>query len=231
MKQGIPCNDRNFTAPAAQDRITWTFASDDGETPHGCCIRAGDPDPLSGEAVSEAWIKTYHRIRNREVYRNLKAERIPWTGREKALRLSERAAIAREFTLEYGYEPDSETVGYLLEERWGNRYHFHADLFSGTDGPRSLLTLADEQAQQAFPGNLPNDVCILCEFASALTGRLRDVYRLMLEKASGGAGAVLGKEIAEKWHVSPAMISKDQVRLRKMIRKCFEEAKADGQAE
>ena len=224
--KGIPCNDRNFIGLAAQDRIVWTFATEDSNTPCRCCLRAGDPDPLSGEPVTEDWIKTYHCLRNREVYRNLKADRIPCTKREKALRLEEREVLVRQFTLEYGYEPDRGTVGYLLEERRGSRYTLHLDLADCLDDPCCPLPWTDEKALQAFPDSLPDEVETLREFAAGLTGRLRDVYRLMLEKASGGAGAVMRKDIAEKWHVSPRMIAKDQERLRKMIRKYFESENA-----
>jgi len=228
MKKGCPCNDRNFIGLAGQDRITYTFLTDDDTTPCGCCIRTGDLDPVSGEPVSEVWIKTYHQIRTQEVYRNLKAERAPYTQWEKALRLEERRKIAKEFRMDYGYEPNEETVGYLLEEHWGNRYNLHMDLYDDLDDPYCFIPMADKKAQQAFPGNLPEEVEILREFAATLTGRLSDVYCLMLEKYSGGADPTMGKEIAEKWNVSPVMITKDQDRLKKMIRKYFAEKRKNG---
>ena len=91
-----------------------------------------------------------------------------------------------------------------------------------------VLPLSDPAAEAAFPGNGNEAAALLREFAETLTDRMLDVYNMMLEKYSGGAGATQGKELAEKWHVCPATIVKDQRRLEKMIRHFFAERTAGG---
>ena len=74
-----------------------------------------------------------------------------------------------------------------------------------------------------LPGHKKSDVEILREFAATLTGRMRAVYEMMLEKHSGGAGAKLSKDLAAEWGVSQATIVKDQKRIEKMIVAWFAE--------
>ena len=58
----------------------------------------------------------------------------------------------------------------------------------------------------------------LREFAQCLSGRLLDVYRMMLERVDAGSEQPLLVSLAAKWNISPAQITRDQEKIRNMIR-------------
>ena len=221
MTASYPCNERNYIGRAGQDRITYAFVTSDGVTPSACVIRMGDTDPLTGETLPEELFREYHQIRNQEVYRSNKADRVPWSKEEKEERKKERGGIARAFQEEYGYAPEEETIDYLLDDRWGCRYNIHLDACvneCGECAAERCLHLQDPYAENEFIGNEADEITMLHEFAATLSDRLLDVYQLMLEKYAGGAGARMGKDVARKWGVSPAMIVKDEKKLVRMLK-------------
>ena len=229
MNNSCICNETAYIGRRGQNRIAYTFATEDGITSSGCMIRSGDTDPLTGMPVPEEIFRMYHRIRNRQIYHDYKAERQPYSRMEKEAREKERAEIAEAFEKAYGYSLTREAVECRLEDRWGGRYPIRLE--ACTDPWWKVRTgrfpePADPTAEAAFPGNGDDDTERLREFAATLSGRLLDVYLLMLEKASGGAGARRGKDVAAKWHVSPAVITRDREKITRMIRAWFAPAPA-----
>ena len=228
MKSSPICNERIFIGLKGQDRITYTFVTDNEITPSSVTIRCGDRDPMTGRDIPEICFREYHRIRNREIYHNSKAERSPFTAKEKEERNRERRHIAETFRKEHGYMPGEDTVEYLLEKKWGCRYNIHLEAVRdeyGDSMAECCLPMEDPAAQEEFIGNETDEILMLREFASSLRGRLLDVYRMMLEKAAGGAGGRLGKDLAKKWGISPSMIVKDErkiIRMLKAFRECWD---------
>ena len=129
MKKSIVCNETWYVEKASQDRIVYTFVTNDGNTPSRVTIRANDTDIFTGDRITEQDCYDYHSIRQREVYLNLKTERPAYTTAERLARRAERERIRHEMKERYGYVPCDETVEYLLEERWGSRYVIHYDAF------------------------------------------------------------------------------------------------------
>ena len=62
------------------------------------------------------------------------------------------------------------------------------------------------------------DTEALREFARSLSGRLADVYQMLLIKTDAGADQPCWYELADKWGVSAAQITKDQKKIIRMIR-------------
>ena len=218
------CNERTMIGKAAQNQIVFTFVT--GETVK---IQAGDIDPLTGEKIPDEIFAEYHKLRTSEVHRTLKTERVPFTEKELDVRRKEREEIAKEFEETYGYRPTKDNIRFIQQERCGsrgNRYNLHTDALVETDGESDADQVYGSVAAvdgDDLPGHKKSDVEILREFAATLTGRMRAVYEMMLEKHSGGAGAKLSKDLAAEWGVSQATIVKDQKRIEKMIVAWFAE--------
>ena len=218
------CNERTMIGKAGQNQIVFTFVT--GETVK---IQAGDIDPLTGEKIPDEIFAEYHKLRTSEVHRTLKTERVPFTEKELDVRRKEREEIAKEFEETYGYRPTKDNIRFIQQERCGsrgNRYNLHTDALVETDGESDADQVYGSVAAvdgDDLPGHKKSDVDILREFAATLTGRMRAVYEMMLEKHSGGAGAKLSKDLAVEWGVSQATIVKDQKRIEKMIVAWFAE--------
>ena len=73
-------------------------------------------------------------------------------------------------------------------------------------------------AAEAFPGEESDDTEALREFAKSLSGRLLDVYKMMLAKVDAGAGQPEWMDLVRKWGVCPGQITKDQKKIVEMIR-------------
>ena len=221
MNRKTYCNERTMIGKTGQNRISFDFVT--GETVK---IQAGDIDPLTGEKIPEEIFAEYHKVRTAEVHRTLKTERVPYTDEELEARRKEREEIAKEFEEAYGYRPTEDNVHWIQEARWDNRYNQHTDALVDEDGEsyaERVLGPAATVGADDLPGHKKSDVEILREFAATLTGRMEDVYNLMLEKHSDSAGARRSKDVAAKWGVSPATIVKDENRIVKMIVAWFAE--------
>ena len=217
MNRKTYCNERIMIPKDRQDRIAFEFVTGETRT-----LRIGDIDPVSGERITEQIVREYHRVRTAEIHRTLRAERVPFTEEELAARRKEREEIAAEFEEAHGRKPSKDDVRYIQDERWGNRYNLHMDALYDDNGEFRDDRLINFHIYKN-DGDEDSDTAALRAFAETLSGRMRDVYELMLEKCSGGAGARTGKEVAERWGVCPATIVKDEARIRKMIAALFAE--------
>ena len=113
--------------------------------------------------------------------------------------------------------PSAETVEYLLSERFGSRCHVS---MSDQD---YIADIADPGAEAAFMRcENEHEPDLLHDFVSSLTGRLRDVYEMMILEVAGVADRDRGAEIGERWGVRRAAISKDRKKLMRMIREYIE---------
>ncbi len=229
MKKGIPCNEYTEYGPKHQNSITFTFVTDDGLTPSFFRISLGDPDPLTGEPISDRTIfREYHCQRNREIYYNKLAAAVPFTQREQEERRHLRDQIAADFERDYGYPLTSEAVDILLNERHPKKYRVELDSLVTKEGNPcldALMALADPTAERAFLDAESDGERVekLRAFAAKLTGRLRDVYDLMLQEAAGFSTHGQALDIAKKWGVTKSCISKDKLRLIRDIRRWMEE--------
>ena len=81
---GIPCNNYLHTPRARQNRIVYRFVSDGTNTPSSCTVRLRDTDPLTGEKITDIGFFTeYYRLREHQVYENMKAVKADMTAEEK----------------------------------------------------------------------------------------------------------------------------------------------------
>lgn len=221
MKTGIPCNELELHNINTTRSISYHFVTDDGNTPSACTVRLGDTDPFTGKEITDIdFFREYYREANKEAYQSMKGIRPAMSGTEKEELRQERKKIAEDFRYRHGYEPNTDTVRYLQEERRGSRYHISIEAFADEEEcfAGSVSALADTAAEKALAGNESDEIAALREVASSLTGRLKDVYEMMLVRYAGGKVRITGKELAQKWHVSDMQISRDQKKIMEMIR-------------
>ena len=200
--------------------IGYRYVTDDGNTPSSCMVRLHDTDPLTGEMLTEVDFRNYYREANKEAYQSLKAIRPPLTAKEKEERRRIREDIIREFTEAHGYAPNKGTLQYLMEERLGNRNNVSIEAFTGEDGEcfaGKMAAFIDRDAETALPGCDDSPTGVLRELEKSLTGRLYDVYQMMIVKAQKGGVRITAHEIALKWKVSDTQIGRDQKKLVEMI--------------
>ena len=219
------CNDFRIYAAKQQTSITWDFVTDDGNTPCGCCVRVGDVDPLTGEIITKEIIEEYYRLCNLEAAHNLANERVGYTADEKAQRRDECRQIADGLEAKYGSRPSAGTVRYIQDQRWGSRWTEHLEALQetlGCDCLDFLSALADPDAEAMFAGNEDDLTERMTAFYETLSKRQQDVFMMMLEKYAGGERELKCGSLARKWNVSAAMITKDQIRIRKWMRAYFE---------
>lgn len=62
-----------------------------------------------------------------------------------------------------------------------------------------------------------DDTALLRDFAATLSGRLLDVYQLILDRADKRRGRQTAQDVADKWNVSRVVINEDQKQLKAMI--------------
>lgn len=229
VKKGILCNEIKYYGPEKHNTIRYEFVSGDPEIPSNVTISLGDMDPMTGEAITDVEVfREYNLQRNREVYDNLKTMRPEYTKEEKERRRLERLRIAEEFRAEYGYEPNPDTVRYLQEQRWKNRYVLHLDAIANDDDEDldqdRISEMADPAAEKAFRElEDREEYARVLAFAGTLEGRLKDVFMLMILEALGENGEMNGITLGRKWNASKHAISRDRQKLKEMLRRWMKE--------
>ena len=229
MKKGIRCNETRNDSREGRDRIRYQFLSDDGTTPSSCTIRLGDVDTVTGEAVTDVTVfREYYRLKDRQVRKNLKAERPEYTAEETARRRKAQKAFAEEFRSRWGYAPSRDDILYLMGEP--ERWNLSLSVLVNEEGKdhtfqhRELSVPAEEEEETV-------EMQALREVAASLTGRRAEVYRAMILRAAGGQKRVRFSEIARKWGVSPKQITKDQEKIMEMVRRRAEEIRKEDELE
>ena len=226
MNNRICCNEYEKYGKAKQNSIEYCFVSTDGNTASHIHIGLGDIDPFTGNPLNDPELfREYHAIRNRQVYCNGKQLRIPYTKKEKADRCRLCDRIAKDFEDEFGYAPNSPSLDWLLEEKWPIRHVFSLD--SMMDEDETMFSLVDTYADSLLEEDSPEeseDTEALREFARSLSGRLADVYQMLLIKTDAGADQPCWYELADKWGVTSGQISRDKKKIIRMIRKYSEQA-------
>jgi len=219
MRNCIRCNDLRKTCIADQNTIVYNFVNADSNTPVHVRVSLGDMDPVTGKPIEDIrFFRDYHTYSNRQAAHNDKNIRVELTRKEKEERKELKKRIAEEFEEAYGYAPSKETLKYLLEEKWPLPYVMHIVDEKEDDFSDSDLDFSDRMADAEFPGNESDDTLALREFAQCLSGRLLDVYRMMLERVDAGSEQPLLVSLAAKWNTSPVQITRDQEKIRNMIR-------------
>lgn len=152
-------------------------------------LRIGDVDPLSGKEITKEDVIAYCRIHNQQAERNKKNARREYTAAEKRARERDKEEIIADFCQKYGYNPCKETVRYLLEERWPDKYNVsissYADDEENEEFGDRYLPLCSKSIEDELFDNIPDSVLTLREFAATLTGAHAEVYRLLLDQAGG----------------------------------------------
>ncbi len=229
---GIPCNDYLYTPQTLRNRITFRFVTDDTNTPSSCTIRLGDTDPLTGETITDIGFFTeYHQLANQQVYKNLKAVKTDMSPKEKKQYQAEKAALAKSFEEEYGYQPNRADIREALADHWPKKYHLSIQEMVDDEGNTKADRRTDLSvpAPDPFDENTPDYIARLRELAATFTGRLADVYEALLVQYAGGKEKITLTSIAKKWHVSVTQISLDRDKIIRMIRNTFENASKESE--
>lgn len=215
----IRCNELRKVSITNQNTIVYNFVNEDNNTPTHVRISLGDIDPITGNPIEDIqFFREYRTCNNRQAARNNKHIRMELSQKEKEERNKLKQRIAEEFEEAYGYAPTKDTLQYLLEEKWPLPYVMPITIEEEDDFSDSDLDYSDRMAEAEFPGNESDDTAAMQEFAKTLSGRLLDVYRVMLERIDAGSERPLLISLAAKWNISPAQINKDQEKIRNMIR-------------
>lgn len=215
----IRCNELRKVSITNQNTIVYNFVNDDYNTPARVRVSLGDIDPITGKPIEDVrFFREYRTCNNRQAARNNKYIRIELTQKEKEERNKLKQRIAEEFEKAYGYAPPKDTLQYLLEEKWPLPYVMPITIEEEDDFSDSDLDYSDRMAEAEFPGNESEDTAALRDFAKTLSGRLLDVYHVMLERIDAGSERPLLISLAAKWNISPSQINKDQEKIRNMIR-------------
>lgn len=221
MKNGIPCNETQYTPGNKRNKITYRFVTGDRDIPARCTIQMGDTDPSTGKQVTEvSFFREYYRLVDHEVYQNLKAKRPQYTQDEKDWRETEAKAFCASFKAMYGYAPSRDDVHYHLEQLEKCRYCLSIDEMTNEDDElitdyRPDFGYTDENP---FGTDLSDDIYMLREIAATFSSRRRAVYEAMLDNLAGGARKTSNVELARLWGVSEGQIRKDQKMITKIIR-------------
>lgn len=202
--------------------IQFDFVSDDGLTPSSVTIRAGDVDPLTGEVVDLILLRKYHGYVNREVRTNLGQIRLEKTRKELQKTRELKAALADQFEKDHGYRPNRDNLQLELEKVEGSPYFaVPYDALRNEDGESGIESWAPFSCDfdDPFEDDLPVEMRALREVGLSLTGRLRDVFDVLLGKTDDNGNKVKLKDLADKWSVSSAMITKDKALIFDLVRK------------
>lgn len=226
VNKGIPCFEYNEIGPKGQMKIDFRFVSGDGETASSCTVALGDPDPMTGERITDVtFFREYHLLRNREIYYNKKAVAAPWTSREKETRNALRERIASDFEAEHGYAPDKGTLDWLLGEQMPKRYCLQMDSLVNEEGEscvESMMAFSDPSAENAYR-EVEEEGHTLDDFERTLTPIQQDVFRMLRMKSEGICVHGMGLKLAEKWGVHKSDISKTKLAIGKKLRKWLAE--------
>ena len=224
MKNGIPCNETQYTPGNKRNQITYRFVTGNRDIPTRCTIQMGDTDPATGEQVTEvSFFREYYRLVDHEIYQNLKAKRPQYTQDEKDWREKEAKNFCTSFKAMYGYTPSRDDVLYHLEQLEKCRYCLSIYEMTNEEDELIIDYRPDfgYEDPDPFGTNLPDDIYLLRETTDTLTGRKRAVYEAMLDNLAGGVGKISNVELARLWGVSEGQIRKDQKMIIKMIRNIF----------
>lgn len=222
MKKVIRCNDLQVVPKKDWDTIQFDFVSDDGLTPSSVTIRVGDVDPLTGEVVDLTLLSKYHKYVNREVRSNLGQIRLEKTKKELQKTRELKAALADQFEKDHGYRPNRDNLQLELEKVEGSPYFaVPYDALRNEDGESGIESWAPFSCpfEDPFEDDLPVEMRALREVGLSLTGRLRDVFDVLLGKTDDNGNKVKLKDLADKWSVSSAMITKDKALIFDLVRK------------
>ena len=222
MAKAIRCNDLQVVPKKDWGSLQFDFVSDDGLTPSSVTIRVGDIDPLTGEPVDMTVLSRYYEQVNREVRTNLSQIRREKTKKERQQSSELKAALADKFEKEHGYRPNQDNLQLLVEEVEGSPYFaVPYDALRNENGESGIESWAPFSVpfEDPFEDDLPVEMRALREVGSSLTGRLRDVFDVLLGKTDDNGNKVKLKDLADKWDVCPAMITGYKAQIFDLVRK------------
>jgi hypothetical protein len=165
----------------------------------------------------------YHRLKDAQVRKNLKAERPEPTEEEIARRNEQKQACVEAFRRRWGYTPSKDDVRYLLEEQEQERWNLSVSVLVNEDGEDHVCRHREFSEPAAVEEEESVEMQALREVAASLTGRLAEVFEVMFSKANGEKGGLKFRDLADKWDVSPKRINAYQEQIKAKVRKRAEE--------
>ena len=109
----------------------------------------------------------------------------------------------------------------------GARHCIHIDALTDGDGSSyvdSFLPPPCNSVEDELFGTEDDEIARLRDFEEMLSGRLLDVFHLMLDRKSGGADHERVRTVALRWNVTERTVFNDEKRLKEMIMEFFEES-------
>ena len=221
-KNGIPAHDTRYVAKKNWNVLRYDFVSDDGLVPSSCEIRLGDPDPMTGEPITDMTVfSSYYRLVNQEVRTNLDQIRIEKTKKERRKTNELKARLAADFEKEYGYAPNEDNLRHLAEEVEGSPYILvpidaivnEEDDSSGVQDWTAYSVPFDDP----YEDDESLEIRAMREVGRSLTGRMKVLFDLMYEKFDAGAEKVKRVDLADELGVSPAAITKALAKIAALI--------------
>ena len=221
QKKTCRCNETQFVAKKNWNVLSYDFVSDDGVVPSSCTIRLCDVDPLTGEKIADLTVFSgYYEAVNQEVRTNLKQIRPERTKKEIAARKRAGEEYAAIFEQKYGYRPSRDDITLYLDEKEGPRSLLSYDATVNENGESYLESVGafSNPFQDPFEDKIPVELRALRDVAASLSGRLADVYSALLARYDEDEEKVKFIDLAEKWNVSPAQITKDIKKIGNLVK-------------
>ncbi len=220
MKKGIRCNSTRFDSREHRDRIQFEFLTDDEITPSACTVKIGDIDTVTGEPVTDLYFfSEYYKEADAQVRQNLKAERRESTKREKVRREEETKRFVESFRSRWGYAPSKTDILDHLEKYEQEHWNLSVSVLVNEAGKDHTFQHAEFSTPMETEEDIPVELQALRDVAASLTGRKAEVYEAMIQRAAGGKERLRFSDIADKYGVTPGLITKDQEIIMAMVRR------------
>lgn len=222
-KNGISAHDTRYVAKNDWNVLRYDFVTGDGSIPSSCEIRLGDPDPMTGETITDMTVfSSYYRLVNQEVRSNLDQIRIEKTKKERRKTNELKARLAVDFEKKYGYRPNEDTLRLLAEEVEGAPYILVPidAIINEEDDSSGLQDWAAYSVpfDDPFEDDEPLEIRAMREVGSSLTGRMKVLFDLMYARFDAGAEKIKRVDLADELGVSPAAVTKALAKIAALIR-------------
>ena len=231
-KNGIFAHETRYVAKKDWNVLRYDFVAGDGLVPSSCEIRLGDPDPLTGEPITDMTVfASYYRLVNQEVRSNLDQIRIEKTKKERRETNELKARLAADFEKKYGYRPNEDNLRLLVEEVQGSPYILvpidaivnEEDDSSGIEDWAAYSVPFDDP----FEDDESLEIRAMREVGRSLTGKAKVLFDLMYARFDAGAEKIKRVDLADELGVSPAAVTKALAKIAAMIRAKTAELAAD----
>lgn len=185
---------KQFVKTAANKRSTYTYRYSEEEYTEKIELIPGE------DGVTEEWIKQLHKLDDREVYYNIKANRPQRTPEEKQQIKEWKADFSRKFEAEHGYPPHQADVNAAADEAFPKNWNASLDeILDGDDddndgtGDKSAVLAMVYRSSESEPGFIE----MADEIASTWSADWQEIYERVLKDGESIVSLAREKNVTE----------------------------------